>query len=380
MAREKKFFAPILKDYAQDTSKRWRVEWYEPDPDFPNGKRVVEWVPSLPDVSARNRAARDIINRVLNSQDPETILERVLSAGLLQWRAKTISAYKTVVNLFQKQYRPELVTKEDTRTFLLDLKAKGKTNNTIKKYRNILYALYNVALQRGWITEIPVCKLDNLNLKAAPVSVLYFSEQQMRAIYAAEKPPQLWLAIQFLYYTFIRPGEQRHMRISWINFDYGYIEIPGEWSKNGKTQKVAIPDQFLSEIQHLRYYPNNFYVLSKSGQPGTEQISKNYLNNAHAKVLDKLQIRGRYAFYSWKHTGAVMAVKAGIHIKDLQLQLRHHSLDMVNEYLKNLGVLDSYDLKKRFPALPTTQKVNFEVITVCDPCFIDNYIYAIRKA
>lgn len=33
------------------------------------------------------------------------------------------------------------------------------------------------------------------------------------------------------------------------------------------------------------------------------------------------------------------------------MQLRHHSLDMVNEYLKNLGVMDSDELKSLFPAI-----------------------------
>lgn len=68
-------------------------------------------------------------------------------------------------------------------------------------------------------------------------------------------------------------------------------------------------------------------------------------------MLKDLNITGRYGFYSWKHTGAVMAVKGGINIKDLQLQLRHHSLDMVNEYLKNLGVTDSERLLNHFPGI-----------------------------
>ena len=42
--------------------------------------------------------------------------------------------------------------------------------------------------------------------------------------------------------------------------------------------------------------------------------------------------------YSWKHTGVVMAVKAGIHIKQLQIQFRHHGLDQVDQYLRDLGI------------------------------------------
>ena len=55
--------------------------------------------------------------------------------------------------------------------------------------------------------------------------------------------------------------------------------------------------------------------------------------------------------YSWKHTGAVMAVKAGIHIKQLQIQLRHHSLDQVDQYLRDLGVSDLSDLARSFPGI-----------------------------
>lgn len=35
-----------------------------------------------------------------------------------------------------------------------------------------------------------------------------------------------------------------------------------------------------------------------------------------------------------------MAVKAVISVKELQMQLRHHSLDQVNLYLRQLGMMD----------------------------------------
>jgi hypothetical protein len=65
----------------------------------------------------------------------------------------------------------------------------------------------------------------------------------------------------------------------------------------------------------------------------------------------KLKINGNYAFYSWKHTGVVQAVRNGVNMKTLQLQLRHNSLDMVNEYLKNLGIMDDMDTDKKLPTL-----------------------------
>lgn len=58
-----------------------------------------------------------------------------------------------------------------------------------------------------------------------------------------------------------------------------------------------------------------------------------------------------YTLYSWKHTGAIQAVKAGIGVKELQIQLRHHSLDMVNQYLRQMGVWDLGQLQEKFPGL-----------------------------
>ena len=48
---------------------------------------------------------------------------------------------------------------------------------------------------------------------------------------------------------------------------------------------------------------------------------------------------------SWKHTGAGTFVKNNGNLKDLQTQLRHHSLDQVNDYLKDMGVYQSEFIK-----------------------------------
>lgn len=335
-------------------SKRWRIEWYVPHPDHVRGFRMVDYgtINTGTTIEERTRIAAALIKAIINKPNEPTILEKVLDIGKVNWRFKTLSAYSTIVKYFQQSYpNPERCTTFDVHKFLLQLKENGKTGNTIRKYRDSLFTLYQSALKYELIRNNPVDKSERI--KKSPQSLLFFSTDQIKVIKedAEQSSPQLWLAIRMLFYCFIRPGEQRHMRINWINWEYGFIEIPGEFSKNGKTQKVSIPDHFLFELQHLKNYPNNFYVLSKTGAPGITQLSIKWLNDTHTKILDKLKIRGRYAFYSWKHTGAVMAVKAGINLKDLQNQLRHHSLDMVNEYLKNLGVMDSPDLKRRFPVL-----------------------------
>jgi len=78
---------------------------------------------------------------------------------------------------------------------------------------------------------------------------------------------------------------------------------------------------------------------------------KNTMGKRFRLVLDGLGYGKEYQVYSWKHTGAVACVLAGIGLKALQSQLRHHSLDQVNEYLRQLGVGDFENLRRDFPAL-----------------------------
>lgn len=357
ITREKKFFAPIIKTYNDDLTAKWRVEWYEPTYNGVSFKRIVKYgtINQGTTIEERLKIADKYI-KSLGLDNPaqikETILDDVISQNTINWRQKTIEAYNTVVQSFKcylGSKDPSKATEAIIQSYLVSLQNLKKSKNTIAKYRNTLYTIYAKAVELGITNSNPVVKISPL--KRNPQSLQFFSDSQINLFKTCEISKQLWLAIKLLFYCFIRPGELRLLKISAINFEYGFIEIPGVISKNGKTEKVSIPNKLKEEIQYLQDYPNNFYILSKNGNPGLIPVSTKWINDEHAKILEKLKIKGRYAFYSWKHTGAVKAVKAGINIKDLQLQLRHHSLDMVNEYLKNLGVLDSEDLRNRYPTL-----------------------------
>jgi integrase len=353
--REKKFFVPIIKTYGNNLTKRWRVEYNEPEHNGHSAKRVVIYgnINAGKTIEDRMRIANGLVNSLNFQKEPkQSMLSKVMDSGRLQWRKKSIATYSTVVKNFEEYIAPAdpAMAREDTiNSFLRAMQDKGAKVGTLHKYRNILHRLYSKAVTLGLVTFNPVQKVPQI--KREPQSLAYFSDAQIAQIKNNCAGPQLWLAIRLLFYCFIRPGEQRELKIGDINFEMSYIEMRGEVSKNHKTQKVAIPQHFRKEIEYLKEYPNNCYVLSRALVPGTSQISANWINNEHKKVLDQLQIRGNYAFYSWKHTGVVKCVQAGLNMRDIQNQLRHHSLDMVAEYLKGLGVLQSEDLMHRYPLL-----------------------------
>jgi len=357
--QEKKFLSVKLKPTDLDINKRWFLECLSPGPaNTKNRTYIYGHINKGKTVNERLQIANDLIsslekNGAVNKTE-KSILQTALDVASLQMRFKTISAYQTVITYFLEylgKRNDKNVSTEMINNFLIWLQSRKIINNTIAKYRNTLHTLYNKAIEQQLTEYNPVKKVKNI--KREPKSLMYFSDAQMLKLKneISTENKQLWFGIQLLFYCFIRPTEQRSLRVCDVNLDYSFIEIPAEISKNKKTQKVVIPEVFLKDLQFLRKCNKNHFLLSKDMAPGKNQIGIKWLNEQHNKFLKKLEITGRYAFYSWKHTGVVKCVQKGLNIRDIQNQLRHHSLDMVQEYLKNLGVLQSIDLKNKYPEL-----------------------------
>lgn len=176
--------------------------------------------------------------------------------------------------------------------------------------------------------------------------------------------PQLWLFIEFEFYTFIRPRiELRYMQLQWIDFSNGTITIPKSIyydgkhlpiAKNGKAETIVIPRQFLNTLIHdhqLRQYHKSLFLFGRNRCPGEHPYGNNTLANRFNNYRDALGMSKDYKLYSWKHTGGVMASNSGMPVKDIQLQMRHHSLEVTDQYLKKMKGVDSDHLKNQFPTL-----------------------------
>lgn len=360
MKQEKKFFSVKLKTCNNNLSKRWYLECWHYTHNGTNKKRTFVYGNINKGVTIEERLllAEQLIKEIHITKTAVTVKQSILNDTLnrasLDLRFKSISAYRTVITCFLKYLSDtpdNTVSSQRITDFLLHIKNNGLSNNTISKYRNTLFTLYNKAIYYEFINYNPVQKIKPI--KRDSKSLMYFSDKQIELLKIAisKENKQLWLCVQLLYYCFIRPGEQRFLKVRDVNLDYGFIEVPAEISKNKKTQKVAIPTIFLKELEFIKKYPPNYYLLSSTGTCGTGPISMKWIYTHHKRYLSKLQIVGRYSFYSWKHTGVVKCVQFGLNIRDIQNQLRHHSLDMVQIYLKNLGVLQSVELKEKYPTL-----------------------------
>lgn len=178
-----------------------------------------------------------------------------------------------------------------------------------------------------------------------PATLIPANQVQAVLAHLQAKDPQLWLLCVLQYYTFIRPLEWMRMEIGEIHLGEGYILVPGSKSKNRKTQRVVIPVQLATLLeQELKQMPaSQRFVFEFCGRQYASACS---FRIRHQKALSGLGLPKGTNLYSWKHTGAVAAARAGVPLKQLQMQLRHASLDQVAAYLRQMGLEDMTDVMK----------------------------------
>lgn len=332
-----------------DMSKRWHIEWYD------GSTRIKKYtgINKFNTYKARMKAAKDLAAQVSMTMSRRiSIIEEQMYGWIeiaskkKKWRESTAADYKTTVKALFAFIPDGRLSADRVEAFFVDLSTYLHPS-TYNKYRlrlkNIFEdfgkydLLYNVEPIKG-VTRTPA---------------RYFQSHQIRQLTEEmhANDTDLLRFVQFQFYCFIRPKELRSLTAGHVLLEEGKVYIDASFSKNKKSQYVVIPDSFLPELDWVKdLAPGDF--LFPSPLDRTKQIGRNTMSRRHKVMLRKLRYGSEYKLYSWKHTGAVHAVKAGIGVKELQIQLRHHSLDETDKYLRQLGVSDIMNLKAHFPAMP----------------------------
>jgi len=340
----KKTFA--LYDAGGDLEKNWFVYFYR------QGKRIRKYgtINQQQTIEGRRDAAAALLAEFEKNYIPpppneaqRSDLYAALEAHRPTIRKKTFQTYRTKINNLFTWLEGRTVTTANLKLYFQEA-AKTQHPTTLHDTYRMLFRLFKLAGLEHLLKPITI-------KKGIATPLRYFQPHQagQLAAHLAEVDPQLWLWCQFVFYCFIRPrSELRFLKVGDIYFEERKILVRGEISKNGKTQYVAIPDAFFPALEPLKTLAPGAWVFpGRRGNP----IGRNTYGKHHQNILRALGYGPEYAVYSWKHTGAVMAVKAGIGLKELQMQLRHHSLDQVNAYLRQLNVSDCDNLRSLFPAI-----------------------------
>jgi integrase len=324
------------------------VEWYDPD-----GKRHKRrtGINQHTTIADRLAAAEQLIEEIKRTYEPEKPSAQMLAEQWLEdevkpvMRPKTYLSYRGRINRFFEYLNGH----EPTPALVEQFFTRRKKELHGVTYNKLLEQLRKVFREIGLGEELT----EGLSpVRAFSKPDLYFQKNQVKRLkyLISKEHPALWRFVQFVYYCFIRPNsELRLLQVMHLMLDDQNIYIPGDISKNNKSQYVAIPECFLPELRVYEDQPPNAYLFPSTVAEG-EPVSYNYMYYHHSKFLKRAGFPKGYTLYSWKHTGAVHAAQAGVSLKDLQIQMRHHSLDQTDQYLRQMGVSQMTTLN-RFPEL-----------------------------
>ena len=236
---------------------------------------------------------------------------------------------------------------------------KGISNTTKAGKKNRLHMMFARMVDKGWIKNNPA---EGIKIKKSASSEKHkvYSNEQKELILSTvrEKDHQLWFAIHFIYYAFIRPGELRTLKVGNVNIDQGNIVVNAAYSKSDKKKVPTISEPFREILtqMNLHLYPHDYFVFGNEGKPGPHKVSTNHFGELFRQVRDELKLGTDYTLYGWKHTGNVDCALAGLDLKSLQLQNGHHDLSMTDKYLRNLGVYIDSNIKLLQPRITPKKK------------------------
>jgi integrase len=284
-------------------------------------------------------------------------LEKVFNELLLikkaSLRHRSYQHYKYAIDLFFKYCSKTMKPFEFTKAL-----AQGYSDHLIKQFSQKSHnnqilnmgTLFNMMVEREIILKNPFAKI-----KKKPVDIgknIAYSDQQREQIknYLERNHLPIYMLVQFIYYCFIRPNELMQLQVRHIDFSGKQIQIPANISKNRNQSSVEIPETFFDQVkERFSNMPADYYLFGKGLIPGEIKVHRNRASAAHKKVLDDLKITGDHTLYSWKHTGAVAAIKSGMNPYTLMRQLRHSSLDQTMIYLKSLGLTSNSEFSLKQP-------------------------------
>ena len=225
--------------------------------------------------------------------------------------------------------------------------------NTVLSNHSALRTIFNNLVKREMIEVNPFTDVDKPKETQTQSNEAFTIEEVkiLKELISVENP-ELWNVIQLIYYCFLRPIEISRLTISNFNFETGKIFISGENAKNGKDAFITMPENLKKNFSNKDFlnYPSDYLLFGKDGKPSKTRIGNNWMSRKHSEFLKKVGIADK-TLYSWKHSGVVRAYKAGVDLKAIQMQCRHHSIEQTDTYLKSLGFQENTAFKIGMPEI-----------------------------
>lgn len=272
---------------------------------------------------------------------------------------------------------------------LLETVAKERqlSNHGYNKYADTLRAMLSELMEWEFLEYNPASKISKRKVAESTKYATWTQDEKDKLTEALFlKHYRLFVLLQMIYHTGIRPKEILSLQIRSIHMDRREIhiepDIERENSKTTKFRKVPINDHLYSFLRELRLYeyPENYYVFgspynsgmgnrgagsekgNKTGAmrsdyflPSPNRIKRDTLTKLFKRIVkDELKI-DKY-MYALKHTGGDDKIIAGVDLDALRSMYGHSSKRMTEVYVKEISQVYKNEIISKSPEFSKKKK------------------------
>jgi integrase len=234
--------------------------------------------------------------------------------------------------------------KEKVLDFYLELKAKGLSHSTIKRYHFNLCQLFDLYLEKNPNQINPVRAIKDFRKifpRQAPTrDINFLVPEEIDALLAevrSSKSELLFPFIQFLVYSGLRRSEGLELKWTDIDEKAGFIHVRN--SKNGEARTVPLESGAREALTLLNR--KTVYVFTKSD-------GKRFDRDSFLRPLQRAAIRAginkRIDIHTLRHSWGSNKIRQGWGLKKVSMMLGHKNIAITAQVYTHL--LDG-DLKVR---------------------------------
>ena len=283
-----------------------------------------------------------LLSNMINEALTESFLNYlIVECGLSD---NTIKGYKGDLHNFSNYLQDEGIKQfRDLRAkmivnFIEKEKQRGLSENSISRSLVTIKMLYKYMIMEGKISVNPMSSVNTLKLQKHLPEVLHYKavEEILRAPDCNDKLGIRDKAIlELMYATGARVSEVASIKVSWINFDYGYIRCQGKGSKQRIVPMGAEASKSIRRyLQEVRPFlvkiegDEPLLFLSRTGK----KLRRENIWSIVKKYAIKAGIRSNISPHTLRHSFATHLLEGGADLRSVQEMLGHSNISTTQIY------------------------------------------------
>jgi len=222
--------------------------------------------------------------------------------------------------------------------FIEKEKHRGLSENSISRSLVTIKMLYRYMIMEGKISVNPMSSVNTLKLQKHLPEVLHYKavEEILQAPDCNDKLGMRDKAIlELMYATGARVSEVATIKVSWINFDYGYIRCQGKGSKQRIVPMGAEASKSIRRyLQEVRPFlvkiegDEPLLFLSRTGR----KLRRENIWSIVKKYAIKAGIRSNISPHTLRHSFATHLLEGGADLRSVQEMLGHSNISTTQIY------------------------------------------------